>query len=123
VQRHRVLTTPVPLLALAIVAAALLLVPVGFVVWVAISEGWSQLSAQVFRPGSASCSPTPSVCSFSPCRCASRWRRRGLGRGTHALPGRKIWAIALASRGDARLRRRIRLDLRRALFRDSAVEC
>lgn len=97
-QRDRVLTTPVPLLALAIVAAALLLVPVGFVVWVAISEGWSQLSAQVFRPRVGELlANTLGLLVLAVPLCVAVGVGAAWTVERTALPGRKIWAIALAS--------------------------
>ncbi|AXA95509.1 MULTISPECIES: iron ABC transporter permease [Microbacterium] len=87
-----------PLLVLALIAAAVLLIPVGFVVWVAVSEGWSQLSAQVFRPRVGELLANTAgllVLAVPLCVVVGVGAAWTVERTT--LPGRKAWAIALAS--------------------------
>ncbi|WP_235557400.1 MULTISPECIES: iron ABC transporter permease [Microbacterium] len=83
---------------LTLVVAALMLVPVGFVAWVAIDEGWAQLAPLIFRPrvGELLLNTIGLVVVGVPLCVAVGVLAAWVVERT-ALPGRRVWAIALAA--------------------------
>lgn len=87
-----------PLVVLTLAIAAVMLVPIGFVIGAAIGEGWQSLAAQVFRPrvGELLANTIGLVAIGVPlCVVVGVGAAWAVERTT--LPGRRIWAVALAA--------------------------